>query len=164
MYWTIREDEMDAVEGQTSGSGKGWTDRQIHRQAGETWTDRRTDRQPVRREQTDHLSPELEVCFWGGARIQWEGIPACVLEARFSIKSWASECEKGGSIEPPPCRDGLCTYNMFYWQMILCAVYATSKVADKEIQFKQIVNSYRSLPFASTNVSTRPLPRAKVRT
>ena len=37
--------------------------------------------------------------------------------------------------------------------MILCAIYAISKVLGKEIKFKQIVNSYKSLPFASTCVS-----------
>ena len=38
-------------------------------------------------------------------------------------------------------------------QMILCAIYAISKVTGKEIQFKQIVTSYRRLPFASPQVS-----------
>ncbi|XP_068686222.1 retinoblastoma-associated protein-like isoform X1 [Montipora foliosa] len=37
-------------------------------------------------------------------------------------------------------------------QMILCAVYAIPKVLGKEIQFKQIVTSYKSLPFASSCV------------
>jgi len=37
--------------------------------------------------------------------------------------------------------------------MILCAIYAISKVLGKDIKFKQIVNSYKSLPFASTHVS-----------
>lgn len=37
-------------------------------------------------------------------------------------------------------------------KMILCAIYAISKVLGKEIKFKHIVNSYKSLPFASTCV------------
>ncbi|KAJ7376993.1 Retinoblastoma-associated protein [Desmophyllum pertusum] len=37
-------------------------------------------------------------------------------------------------------------------QMLLCAVYAISKVVGKEIQFKQIVTSYKGLPFASAHV------------
>lgn len=37
-------------------------------------------------------------------------------------------------------------------QMMLCAVYAISKVLGKEIQFKQIVTSYKGLPFASGQV------------
>lgn len=37
-------------------------------------------------------------------------------------------------------------------QMLLCAVYAVSKVAGKEIQFKQIVSSYKGLPFACAQV------------
>jgi len=37
-------------------------------------------------------------------------------------------------------------------QMILCAVYAIGKVVGKEIQFKQIVTSYKELPFASSCV------------
>lgn len=37
--------------------------------------------------------------------------------------------------------------------MLLCAVYAVSKVAGKEIQFKQIVSSYKGLPFACAQVS-----------
>ncbi|KAK2573286.1 Retinoblastoma family protein [Acropora cervicornis] len=37
-------------------------------------------------------------------------------------------------------------------KMILCAIYAISKVLGKDIKFKQIVNSYKSLPFASTHV------------
>ena len=43
---------------------------------------------------------------------------------------------------------------LFFWlQMLLCAVYAISKVAGKEIQFKQIVSSYKGLPFACAQVS-----------
>lgn len=38
-------------------------------------------------------------------------------------------------------------------QMLLCAVYAISKVVGKEIQFKQIVTVYKGLPFASAQVS-----------
>jgi len=37
-------------------------------------------------------------------------------------------------------------------QMLLCAVYAVSKVVGKEIQFKQIVSSYKGLPFACAQV------------
>jgi len=37
--------------------------------------------------------------------------------------------------------------------MLLCAVYAVSKVVGKEIQFKQIVSSYKGLPFACAQVS-----------
>ncbi|XP_078379081.1 retinoblastoma-associated protein-like isoform X2 [Oculina patagonica] len=37
-------------------------------------------------------------------------------------------------------------------QMLLCAVYAISKVVGKEIQFKQIVSSYKGLPFACAQV------------
>lgn len=37
--------------------------------------------------------------------------------------------------------------------MLLCAVYAVSKVAGKEIQFKQIVSSYKGLPFGCAQVS-----------
>lgn len=37
-------------------------------------------------------------------------------------------------------------------QMLLCAVYAISKVVGKEIQFKQIVTVYKGLPFASAQV------------
>lgn len=37
--------------------------------------------------------------------------------------------------------------------MLLCAVYAISKVVGKEIQFKQIVTVYKGLPFASAQVS-----------
>jgi len=36
--------------------------------------------------------------------------------------------------------------------MLLCAVYAVSKVVGKEIQFKQIVSSYKGLPFACAQV------------
>ena len=41
----------------------------------------------------------------------------------------------------------------FLLQMLLCAVYAISKVVGKEIQFKQIVAVYKGLPFASAHVS-----------
>lgn len=37
--------------------------------------------------------------------------------------------------------------------MLLCAVYAISKVVGKEIQFKQIVTVYKGLPFAAAQVS-----------
>jgi len=36
--------------------------------------------------------------------------------------------------------------------MLLCAVYAVSKVAGKDIQFKQIVSLYKGLPFACAQV------------
>lgn len=42
----------------------------------------------------------------------------------------------------------------FSSQMLLCAVYAISKVVGKEIQFKQIVSSYKGLPFACAEVSS----------
>lgn len=47
-------------------------------------------------------------------------------------------------------------------QIILCAVYAIPKVLGKEIQFKQIVTSYKSLPFASSGVSIAKILNCKM--